>query len=141
MNFDEVEKKEEDEIVYIFSESAEKAAAIKGLRVIYPKRNQLFIDIDSKEQLWLFQKRLHDIQMLDNKLFDDFKTTQTESVSGYPHFHIVLSLYKVEKMVQLDDWKRVALQFMLASDPVKETLTMFRILSGIENPSILFEKP
>ena len=78
--------------------------------------------------------------MIDNCLFDGIEEEVTPSSSGYPHCHIVLQLFKDGRAISLNDWQRVALQFVLSSDPVKEILSVYRILADVKNPSILFEK-
>jgi len=132
---------EEEESGYIFSQVAEEEAANRGQIVKYPARNELFIDIDNTFQLEMFNRRFNDLSAIPNELFDDAKVTETPSRSGFPHLHIIVSLIKNKRRIKLTDWQRVALQFALGSDPVKETLTVYRILAEVENPSILFEKP
>lgn len=126
---------------YIFSVAAGQVAADRGQIIKYPARNELFIDIDDNSQLEMFNRRFSDLFALSTELFDDYKVVETTSRSGLPHRHIIISLTKNNKRIKLTDWQRVALQFALCSDPVKETLTVYRILTGVKDPSILFETP
>jgi len=126
---------------YIFEESAEVVAEEKGLKVIYPKNNELFIDIDDEDQLDGFERRINDLlETFENNFFNGLDIIKKVSSSGAPHYHIVVSLYKDDEAIVLNDWQRVCLQFLLCSDPIKETLSVYRILAGVKNPSILFEK-
>ena len=129
-------------IRYFWEEKAADVAKQRGLIVKYPEINQIFLDIDTVEQIAVFQKRMDDLTyvQIGNSLFDNIESEITESSSGNPHYHIVLSFTKNGRRINLNDWQRVALQFMFGSDPIRETLTIYRILNGIENPSLLFEK-
>ena len=124
---------------YIFEEVAEEEAARRGQIVRYPKRNEIFIDIDEYSQIDIFNKRYCDLLAIPNSLFDEIKVIHKQSRSGGHHQHLICSLFKEGHRVQLTDWQRVALQFVLGSDPIKETLSVYRILAEVKNPSILFE--
>ena len=127
--------------LYVFEESAEAVAEKRGLKVIYPKKNELFIDIDDEIQLRGFYRRADELlESFENTFFDDLDIIKKESSSGAPHYHIIVSLYRDDKPICLNDWQRVCLQFLLCSDPIKETLSVYRILAEVKNPSILFEK-
>lgn len=127
--------------LYVFEESAEQTAKDRGLVVRYPRKNELFLDIDTEEQKESYFKRKGELLgAIDNYLFDKLVEKIVTSSSGPPHCHIILRLYKDGKPANLNDWQRVALQFTLSSDPVKEILSVYRILAEVKNPSILFEK-
>jgi hypothetical protein len=126
--------------LYIFEESAEQTAKDRGLVVLYPRKNELFLDIDTKEQKENYFKRKEELLgAIDNYLFDEIHQSITSSSSGEPHCHIILKLYKDGSPVALNDWQRVALQFTLSSDPIKEILSVYRILAEVKNPSIFFQ--
>lgn len=54
--------KEECELFYNFDENAEKAAAIRGCVVVFPKENQLQIDIDSESAFKYFERRIKEVK-------------------------------------------------------------------------------
>lgn len=123
---------------YDLTLTAEEAAEKVGCKAVLPKNNQLQLDIDTEEQYNLFQVRLTEFDRhtdwwveVDNK----------PSKSGLPHRHITLTLTDTEgNPIELDEWQRIALQTILGSDLIRETLNAWRLLQGQENPSRLFEK-
>jgi len=63
--------------------SAIKEAEEKGLKVVYPKDTELLLDIDTEEQMQLFEERA---EYLNQFLPIDFEIKQSQS--GHPHYHI-----------------------------------------------------
>ena len=119
--------------------SAEEIAEQRGLVVVYPKDNELQLDIDSEEQWTEFIRR--------KAFFDEFfwgqaqtyEMVTTISSSGYPKRHITLT-FKNEKF---DHYQRMVYQAALNDDPKRTFLGLARLLRGMSNnpPTTLFEVP
>lgn len=112
--------------------NAEECAKMKGLVIVYPAPDQLFLDIDDKDSWDLFQDRIHilgDLVVLWN---------DEPSPSGKAwRKHITVNLSRPVK----DDFERIALQSLLGSDRYHEILSWKAAMLGIENPTIFFERP
>lgn len=120
---------------YDFEESGQEAAARLGMIMIEPKPNELFVDIDSEESYTEFHKRIEDL-----KRFFHMEYKEKISKSGLPHQHITVSLFhKTGEPYKVDPYLRILLQHVLGSDRVREILSTYRILSGVENPTRFFE--
>lgn len=121
--------------MYDFNANAEAEAAKRGCKVVYPLNNQVQLDIDSDKAYEAFQKRLSDLEHCCPDLEIEIK--ENPSMSGLPHRHIYITFpgYKY-----INKWKRIAIQFMLGSDHIRESLNTLRALSGVEDPTRLFEK-
>jgi hypothetical protein len=118
-------------IEYFIDQSAEEDAERKGCYIVLPESNELFIDIDNEEQFQLFTRRFDELCRVCNYVL----TWECKpSKSGGEHRHIVVNANK-----DFDMWERIALQFALGSDPVRETLSTLRAAHGIENPTKFFE--
>ena len=103
-----------------------------GFRVVSPLENELFIDIDSEEQMKIFTSRLTERV---RKEIGVVEWTANPSKSGLPKRHITVTLDK--------GWlplERVFLQLYLGSDPTREYLSLFRIINGDPEPTLFFEK-
>jgi hypothetical protein len=105
----------------------------KGLKIVYPKSNELFIDIDTEKQWLDFQERM-------NVYIDHFGNDHTyklyPSSSGLPHRHIVVTL-----PFGIDDIMRIALQAILGSSPSRECMSIYKILDDdIQHPTLFIEK-
>jgi hypothetical protein len=113
-------------------EVAIQEAIEKGLNVVYPKNNELLLDIDTEEQIDLFEERFEYIQ----KYFDctyEVKNSQ----SGYPHCHIYVTF---DENTKLNELERIFLQLFLGSDPIRELLSYLRWNNGDVSPTLLLEK-
>lgn len=118
----------------IYSEFEEEPPWIVAARfdctVVYRESNQLQIDIDSEEALLIYRRRSGELK----ELGWEFTQSVTPSKSGYPRHHITLTFKK-----PIGQWKAVALQLMLGSDPMRENMNALRIAAGIENPIRFFQ--
>lgn len=113
--------------------SAEVAAAAKGLVVVYPADNELFIDIDDAESLGVFERGV-----LWLKSFDPCTWMVMKSPSGKPdRWHVTV---KLARQVE-DKFERIALQALLGSDRLHEILSWRAAEAGDERPTCFFEKP
>ena len=117
--------------------SAEEVANERGLIVVYPKPNQLQIDIDSEEQWTEFMRR--------KEFFDEFfwggsityDIKITDSASGQPKKHITMTF----KDREFDHYQRMVYQAALNDDPKRTFLGLARLLRGESDnpPTTLFE--
>jgi len=117
--------------------SAEQAAKKIGCIVVKPEPNQLQLDIDTGEAYARFKHRIVEFERHSKYIV---YIEEHISKSGYPRRHITLSLTDLEdNPVVLGEYERIALQAVLGSDIVRETLNTWRLLRGSTNPSRLFE--
>lgn len=114
-----------------FDQRVEEIAEEKGCTVFYPSDNQLTIDIDSDEQYLRFQRRATE---LNNLTGYKIEISEMPSKSGLPHRHMLLTCSK-----DFTEVERIALQFCLCSDPVRETMNMWRHICGIQKPTRFFQ--
>ena len=123
---------------YDLGVTAEAAAEKVNCRVVIPAPNQLQIDIDSEEAYRLFFVRLMEFERHSG--YSIYKE-ERPSKAGLPHRHVTLTVYEVDGRTPhiFNDYERIALQAVLGSDLVRETLNMWRLLRGEKNPSRLFE--
>jgi len=121
---------------YDFDESCETAAKNLGMQVVTPAKNELFIDIDSDEAYRNCKRRIRDFRAMYNLSVKDHP-----SKSGLPHRHVYISLFdKLDNSpVELNSVLRICLQFAFGSDNIRETLSLYRHLSGIKDPTRFFE--
>lgn len=125
---------ESKDVDYPDDENAEKVAAALGLVVVYPKPNELQLDLDSDAAYKLFAKRFAELDLAGKGV-----TTKTcFSKSGHPHRHVTV-VFAAD--VVFDEWQRLALQSALGSDPIREYLNTKRLMEGVPHPSRLFMKP
>ena len=101
-----------------------------GATIIYPKTNELQIDIDTESGYAQF---LATLDLIDNK-FGVKDTEILPSRSGLPHRHIVVTLH-----TNISDRTRVALQACLGSDPKREILAIYRIENNLPHATCLFQ--
>lgn len=122
---------------YDLDVSAEEEAKRLNCIVVKPEPNQLQIDIDSEEAYSIFQKRIFEYKYHSQLSI----TVETHpSKSGLPKRHITITVNDFKNNPHVfNEWERIALQFTLGSDPIRETLNTWRLLRGSENPSRLFE--
>ncbi len=113
------------------ADEARKWAISRGLLVVTPRDNQLFLDLDTQEQVSRFMNMY---QLLGK--FGMFKSySATYSRSGPPHKHIVVELTQ-----DLSPVHRTALQAILGSDPLREFHNIRRDLDGDIEPIMFFEE-
>jgi hypothetical protein len=108
-------------------ESAKAKAKTLGRVVVFPKANELFIDIDNPAAMRRFVRGV--------ARFTGVTFLVRPSPSGRPGRHHVV----VTMPTEVTPMERIALQSMLGSDPVRELLSWRRIQHGIEEPTLFFE--
>jgi len=123
-----------DEFIdYDFDENCEEVARQRGCIVVIPAANQLQLDLDTEEAYRHFQRRYN--ELYGNTGYN-MRAEATVSASGLPHRHVTITA----KDHVFEPWERFAMQMLLGSDMIRETLNVYRHLAGVENPTRLFEK-
>lgn len=110
-------------------------AEASGCEVEVATDRQLFIDIDTDEQLQIFNSNID----LVNKLFGygtdkRMAITISSSKQGGEHKHIRIKLPGPRPLLE-----RIALQACLGSDPKRELISIKRAQSGDTNVVVFFE--
>lgn len=121
-------------------EELELYAQERGLVVRYPKPNELFIDIDSQqdmdfclEQMKILREKLG-VQVAEDELVLQI----TPSRSNYPgKFHVVLTF---PEYIYFSWVTRIAFQAMLGSDRQRELLSWFDAGHAPGTATVFFEK-
>lgn len=112
--------------------SVDEYAKVKGLRVVRPNADQLFIDVDSAKDLEAFEVYFPVLR----ERYPDAYAIITPSRNKAEGKHITVTVPgRVFSSVE-----RCAFQAILGSDKMREILSMFEILDGDVDPTIFFEK-
>ena len=119
---------------YTITDNTQERAAQLGCIMVVPAYNQLQIDIDTPEQFIEYATRLKTLR--ENRPDLIFTEDVRSSRSGGSRYHSTLTFSNM----LFDQTSRIAWQMMLASDPVREALSMFGVIMGHENPSVFFER-
>lgn len=130
-------------------EDVDEIAADRGCKVVVAKPNQVLIDVDNEDDYAIFKRRYPEISKIYGVKGIIISMEETESASGGQHKHIWLTFHclawseetdeEIEVPYVMTDHERIALAFCLGSDPVRETLNMYRSLLGVKNPIRFFE--
>ena len=113
------------------SEDAIKWAKENDLIVLFPKDNQLFLDIDNNEDRNVFNR--------NRELVDEvygIVDVQERSSRSKGHVHLIVNL-----RVSVTPLGRIALQAILGSDRRREAHSLRRLEDGEARPTLFFEKP
>lgn len=115
-------------------ERAQKAAVAKGCRIVLPRPEELFIDMDTQAAYDHFiAVGLRHLR----RIFPDAEVKVTPSPSGKPgRYHGVVTLPRHVR----DERERVLLQALLGSDLVRELVAWERIERRAPHPVLFFEK-
>lgn len=115
-------------------EDAQAKADRLGLALIKPGPADVFVDIDSDDDLEEFRVRFD----AACKLWPDASMRIVPPVSGKAgHCHVYVS---IPSLAPLDSHERIALQAALNSDPFREMLAIYHGRAGYEHTSVFFEK-
>lgn len=106
-------------------------AWINNLIVVYPKPNELFVDLDTKDSC----NRFYEIASLLRAQRNEFTERWCISKSGGDHKHLYITLDK-----EVTAMERILLQLACGSDPKRELLSLDRLKAGNPNPTIFFER-
>jgi|SRR5580698_1860138 hypothetical protein len=114
---------------------AQEEANAKGLQLLWPDDQQLFVDIDDEFSLQLFERGMKAILAF----WPDTKVTRkTPSPSGKPgRYHIVIEL---NRKAPLTSEERLTLQALLGSDPKREILGHVQLAEDEVRVTRFFEK-
>lgn len=107
-----------------------KVAAKRGLEVILPQENELFLDIDSQEDEDFFN---YINETLSHNGIEFNIEKKTTSAGGNTHIYI-----KIDMDPPITDMERLLLQACLGSDRKRELLGWIRIRFQAERPSSTF---
>jgi hypothetical protein len=111
--------------------NAEEVAAAKGRVIVYPRPDELFLDIDDVASLEMFG--VHSKILGD--LIEGYRTEP--SPSGDPFkYHVTVKLSRPVR----DAFERIMLQALLGSDRLHEILSWAAATHGAERPTLFFEK-
>lgn len=113
----------------------EAAAAAKGLVVVLPEDNELFLDLDSLESRDVFHAHLNILQGRLPGLVQE--VVSNVSASGGDHRHVTITLSRPVKGAV----ERILLQAVLGSDLRRELLSFAFLEKGRECPTLFFERP
>jgi hypothetical protein len=106
-----------------------EVAKAKGLKVVLPYANQLFIDIDDEDRLNAVDTTLG--WLADNGVSVlDVKRTPSRKPG---HYHVVVELDR-----EVTEGERIALQAIMGSDPKRELLSLLRIWFKTDRPPTVF---
>lgn len=111
-------------------------AEMLGLKVVLPKSDELFIDLDDEANRTILMEGL---QVLEDNMFTFEVSKETVSKSGNAHIY-------VETGLELTDAERCLFQACLGSDLKRELLSALRIIVGkkskklTRDPTVFFEK-
>lgn len=125
-----------DDSTYLNGVSSSRALELadeNGWRVVLPRPNQLFLDIDDDASYEDYCKQLERFQ---DYICGAEVESMTPSKSGKPgKHHIVL---KLERDVTAGE--RIVFQLMLGSDRTREVLSYVRLMNNDPHPTLFFEK-
>lgn len=115
------------------SENAITRAQAEDLLIVYPRPNQLFVDLDNEHSFLLFKKQFD----LFVKFIDaDAEFSEAPSKSGLPKRHVTVWL-----SCEVTEEKRILFQALLGSDRVRELLGYVQESNGDPHPTLFLEKP
>ncbi len=128
----------------IASTEAYKAAEILGMEVVLPQDNQLQIDIDDEESYKVYLGNLvrYKLHFADNPVILEEARPSKSGKEGRQHITVTLA----EPIISKGGWyrdneRRILLQALLGSDPVREMLSYIRLVNDDEHPTLFIEKP
>jgi hypothetical protein len=113
--------------------AAEKYAMENNLDIVFPKENEIQIDIDRKKDLKEYEDRLSFVQRFVS--VTEIDRHKSKSGKGY---HITLQLNATNKLNTIQD--KILLQAVLCSDWKREFLSYVRVIQGNPHPTLFFEK-
>lgn len=110
-----------------------KRCLAEGLVVVFPAENELQVDIDNELHYAVFQRALVSLRR-NSEVFGTWVFDEKPSRSGLPRRHITVTL-----PFPVSAWQRIAMQAALGSDPLRELLSVGRMLHGDPSPTVFTE--
>lgn len=114
-------------------DEVEAEARAKGKCVRYPEPDELFIDLDGEEAREEFMRRYKRVQ---ESLGVDTYTLAPSATPG--HYHVTVRLHEAIPE-EGRDLRRLLMQAILGSDPMREALGYRRVLGKSDAVSVFFE--
>ena len=102
-----------------------------GLSVVFPKDNELQLDIDNEHSFQLYMKQADILKKYIG--VEGYKVEPSRS--GLPKLHITITLSRTVSTLE-----RLALQAMMGSDRVRELLGFVQYLNNDPHPVLFLEK-
>ncbi len=118
------------ELAFPNSQRAVDEAAKLGLDVVYPKDNELQLDIDNDESFAQFEK-LRDVV---NHYWNILDVEIHPSKSGLPKRHVTITTNTTLNVLD-----RILIQACLGSDRTRELLNYLQVLNGDAHPVLFLE--
>ena len=112
-------------------ENRDAKAKEGNLDIVFPKSNELQIDIDNEHSYQVFKNQI----VILRKYISVTNIEEHESKGGLPGRHITVTLFKDVTMIE-----RLALQAMLGSDRIRELLGYIRYDRKEPRPTCFFER-
>jgi len=109
---------------------ATRKAKEKGLTVVFPEENELFIDIDDDSSMRMYVKNS---PLIWRHLGVEKETIRASK--SPKHEHVVMKLSQ-----KVSPLERLVLQACLGSDRTRELFSYLHYLDGDPNPFLFFEK-
>ena len=118
----------------VTSANAHADALAVGCTVVFPKANQLFVDIDDVNGTNWFHMNISKI--VEHCVGGETQVEWKPSPSGkLDHSHVVVTLPR-----DVTAMERIAMQAFLGSDLKREALSWVRLVNDDPNPTLFFEK-
>lgn len=112
------------------SQRAINEAEKNNLDVVFPKDNELQIDIDNEHAFVIFEKM---VEILDRH-YGVYRIQTKPSRSGLPKRHVTVTLRD-----KISNMERIALQACVGSDRVREILSVVQEKNGDPHATLFLE--
>lgn len=133
MDYKELKEEiQQQEIIYGINRDPYAVAEVEGWDVVIPDENQLQLDIDSDDAYLSFYEAIGKMERDTGFIFESISVNPSKS--GLPKRHVTLTAKE-----PMSVWQRIALQYYLHSDPVREGLNCMRVLLKDPYPIAFFE--
>ncbi len=109
-----------------------KVCLERGVKVVEPADNELFVDIDSHEGFGVFHANIGSL----GDLVESHAATLSPSRKA-GRYHVTVKLSRPVK----DNFERILLQLLLGSDVAREMVSFREATLGLKLPTVFFEKP
>ena len=115
-------------------------AKAAGFVVVFPKSNELFIDIDTEDAWKEFTNRLRAARSCNSFRYRSLDETVSISKSGLPCRHVRIKIRDyLGCNIVLTEAERIMLQLFFCSDPYREMMNTLRLIRTGTSKSCFFE--